>query len=489
MKKIVDYIKRYRPPKFMIYFIFLVPIVFSYIKNAKLDNDIWFLLNHGRYVFEHGIVYIEPFSIHNNLNFVMQQWLSSSIFWIIYKYFGVIGLRLLTSFILMLITFFTYKLCMLVSNKKIYLSAIITVFVTSILSMFYIVDRPQIFTYLILIVELYILELYIRNNNKKIIYILPILSILLINLHASMWLMLFLFMLPYLIDSFKIDLVFINGEGYRKKHLFICLILMIIGGFINPYGISAMTYLFGSYGISEINKFVGEMKVTNMASSSGKFVFLSIFLVIFIYMFYKKGKFKLRYILLLIGTTYLSLSSYKGFAYFIISSIFPIAYYIRDSFNIYVDKTKYWNKKVLIFYKVLCIILMIFAFVFADIKFKYEKPKNYNSVNYILKNYDKNNIKLYTGYNDGSYAEFMGLKCYIDPRAEVFLKANNQKDDIYIEYYNLQNRLISVNDFIEKYKFDVLLIEYNDVLNTSLLKYKIVYSDKDRLVYERINKG
>ena len=88
MKKIVDYIKRYRPPKFMIYFIFLVPIVFSYIKNAKLDNDIWFLLNHGRYVFEHGIVYIEPFSIHNNLNFVMQQWLSSSIFWIIYKYFG-----------------------------------------------------------------------------------------------------------------------------------------------------------------------------------------------------------------------------------------------------------------------------------------------------------------------------------------------------------------------------------------------------------------
>ena len=49
--------------------------------------------------------------------------------------------------------------------------------------------------------------------------------------------------------------------------------------------------------------------------------------------------------------------------------------------------------------------------------------------------------------------------------------------------------MISVNDFIEKYKFDVLLIEYNDVLNTSLPKYKIVYSDKDRLVYERINKG
>ena len=35
----------------------------------------------------------------------------------------------------------------------------------------------------------------------------------------------------------------------------------------------------------------------------------------------------------------------------------------------------------------------------------------------------ESNIKVYTNYNDGGFAEFYGLKCYIDPRAEVFKKS------------------------------------------------------------------
>ena len=50
----------------------------------QLNNDTWFLLNSGRYVLQHGIPTIEPFTLHQNFGFVMQQWLTAVIFWVVY---------------------------------------------------------------------------------------------------------------------------------------------------------------------------------------------------------------------------------------------------------------------------------------------------------------------------------------------------------------------------------------------------------------------
>ena len=59
----------------------IFPILASLILLTRnLDNDIWFLLTHGRYVMEHGFPMIEPFTIHEGFKFVMQQWLSAAIF-------------------------------------------------------------------------------------------------------------------------------------------------------------------------------------------------------------------------------------------------------------------------------------------------------------------------------------------------------------------------------------------------------------------------
>jgi len=34
-----------------------------FLIQIKLDNDIWFLLNSGRYVLQHGIPFVEPFTM------------------------------------------------------------------------------------------------------------------------------------------------------------------------------------------------------------------------------------------------------------------------------------------------------------------------------------------------------------------------------------------------------------------------------------------
>ncbi len=85
----------------------------------KLNNDAWFLLAHGKHVFTEGIPFVEPFTIHENFDFVMQQWLFSAVFWFLYNSLGEVGLIagvFLCAIILMLLL---YKLSLLVScNAK-----------------------------------------------------------------------------------------------------------------------------------------------------------------------------------------------------------------------------------------------------------------------------------------------------------------------------------------------------------------------------------
>ena len=489
MKKILVKIKNYKPPKFLFILLFFLVICCVFLNNKVLDNDIWFLLSHGKYVINHGIPNIEPFSMYENFSFIMQQWLSATIFYSIYYLFGKLGLRIFITFIYTLIIFLLYKITLLISNNKFYLASLIT-FLISICLIPFIVSRPQIFTYLILLLAIYLFELYIKYKKIKYLYFLPLLSLLLINLHASMWFMLFLFLLPYYLSSFNFKIKFIKGEGYFNKHLIIVLVLMFISGFINPYGIKAITYLFTSYNIKEINDYILEMQPVLITTMNGKSHYFLILSVITIYIIYKKGDLKLRYFLLLIGTIYLGIVHYKSYALFLLGGLVPLAYYLNPLFK------EYQVKKRSCKYILSCSIVslsMITLLIFTYLKTTPKDEYNYDTINqqsieYLEKNYSKD-IKLYVNYMDGSYAMFKGFKVYIDPRAEVYLKSNNQQEDIFLEYYNLQHGLIKVEDFLTKYNFDILLLNEKDkiynYLNEFASNYEEVYNDNKRFIYQR----
>ena len=63
----------------------------------------------------------------------------------------------------------------------------------------------------------------------------------------------------------------------------------------------------------------------------------------------------------------------------------------------------------------------------------------------------------------------------MDPRAEVFLKKNNHKFDIYKEYYDLQMGIIDYNEYLKKYNFTHLLINKKDYLYNKLEKNSYNY--------------
>ena len=476
MKRIKNMLVNYHPSKKMLFLYFNIPLILVLFWRVEY-NDIWFLLNHGKYVLNNGFPSIEPFTIHQNFSFVMQQWLSSVIFYLSYSLLGKYGLLLLTLLVTGYIIFISYKLCMLLSDNRYSLSVLISTIVTTLLAASFITSRPHIFTFAIIITEIYLLEKYIKEEDKRYLYPLPLLSLLEINLHASMFFMQFAFILPYLIDSFKYKIGPLKSSGYTKKPLFITVILMFLVGFINPYGINAITYIFSSYGNSYINEIVEEMLPVVITDSVGKVSFFLIFMIVSIYIFYRKSKIKPRYFYLLIGTIYLTLSSQKGLSYLIIGGILPLAYYLKPAFKKDTVKEKKKSYCYLLSSSCLVVISLLVVIGTDSMTFTYKFKEG---VDYLLENNKASDITLYIGYAEGAYPEWKGIKCYIDPRAEIFLKGNNKQKDIMEEYYLLQIGNLDVNEFLEKYKFDYLLVIETDYLYNNMDdidNYKLVYEN------------
>ena len=126
-----------------------VPCLFLY---ASLDNDLWFLFNSGRYVLAHGIPVIEPFTLHQNMGFMMQQWLSAVIFWLVYSSLGTYGVLGLVFLMLVCIVWMIYRLAMLISSGN-FLASFVATLPVSILLAHFLYTRPIAFTLLILIIN------------------------------------------------------------------------------------------------------------------------------------------------------------------------------------------------------------------------------------------------------------------------------------------------------------------------------------------------
>ena len=478
-------LKDYKPSKWVYVIFFTLPLFFTLLIIRKLDNDIWYLLSEGRYIIQNGIYHIDPLSMHKGLAVTVQNWLSASMFWVIYNTFKEPGLIIMILLCNYFICLFLYKICMVISDDNKILSLLL-MFATSItLSSHFIVSRPQILSFVVLLALIYILELYIKTDNAKYLIWLPIFSLIEINIHASLWWMLFLFTLPYVIDSFKNSIL--QTQGYRKKPLFIAIAIALLVGFINPYGYKAITFIFTSYGDKYMHSYINELlPFTFKANNLCNHMSLLILLTTLIYIFFREGHIRIRYICLYCGTLILGLMSIKGFSHFILVSTFPLAYFFKDLFPKTFDDIIPSARKLLnIFYGIFGIIVVIgtgafLVYKLINVRLSHDAQ---TAMDVLSKYADKTKHNIYSSFNDGGYVEFRGYKPYMDPRAELYLKKNNKKEDLFKEYYNLQHSLLDGEKFVEKYNFDFMLVGYGDVLRTTMqnnTKYFVLYDDSTK---------
>lgn len=480
-------------PIFIKGILFLLPIISVLILiKPRLDNDFYFLYPTGEYLINNGFPTTDFLSMHSTMNITVQQWLSTIIFYFIYSKLGEVGIYALLYICGCILTLALFKLYITVSDNF-FVTSVCTVLSSIYISLYFLTSRPHIFTFLIIVSELFILEKYVKTKKWIHLLFLPILSVLLINLHSSMWMMMFVFMAPYFAQALPIKIGKIKQEPCCSfLALTICAIVCVAFGFINPYGIEAMTYIFTSFGYEEISNLINEMLPISAKDSTGWIFFSYVGIMLCATLLYNKRKLNTRYSLLFIGTLILSLSAFKSSSYFIIAGFMAVAYSLKDfSFDLVIDESgeKKSNKTRILLIIAIIIMLIVGAATFvltsdtgADNK---DEPKitSYDILDEIvdiLDKEDKDSIVLYAGFNNGQYMEFNGYHPYIDGRAELFLKDNNNEYDYMKEYYDLKNGTLYYKDFLDRYHFNYLVVSKSEkYLYQNLLHdndYKVVYS-------------
>ena len=281
---------------------------------SNKESDIWFLLSYGRKVLTSGFPNYDFLSMHNNLSFVMQQWLSAVSFYSVYKVLGGTGLFLLVFSINLLIMYFLYKLCMLITDNKVFNSVITVCVIDILLQTFFLVPRPFLYSLLLFIIIIYILELFLKKNSRAI-YLLPLVSLLLINYHASMWLCLFIFSMPYLVELLYL---YYKQQDKRISKLILILVISFLVGFLNPYGIKNMFYSLTSYGVDIINKEIIEMSNLTFKEPlylPNHFFLVSLFTLLS-FMTFSKKKPTIRQVFLTFGIIYMAFSNFRNISIF-----------------------------------------------------------------------------------------------------------------------------------------------------------------------------
>ncbi|MBR3745450.1 MAG: hypothetical protein IKN27_00635 [Selenomonadaceae bacterium] len=501
------------------------------------ESDTNFIMNIGRYILAHGFPHVDPFTIHDGIQLVAQQWLSGIIFWEAWQNFGVAGLKL-TDFIFgALMIILHWRLCFFVSGNK--LVALVLSFVVGLITATSIVPRPQIFSTPILLAEIFLLEKFTRTGDARFLIPLPPLSALLINFHAAMWLMFFVLAMPF----------FFVKSSRHAKFLSATLATSFLFGFANPYGVDAMTYVLRSYGVEIINSHVSEMYAPSAQTVGGKIFYAAEALMIFTF---ARVKLPWRYVFLSGGLTFLALLHERNLLLFYFAATFPLAcawqnFSVEKIFPhdenfpnrlpltilffllVFVNtvmvtlilqdglselsallKILFFISALLLLYNLLVfkregsllhpailprknfsllitalIVCAIFSVTLADKKDDTDEILT-PAIEFILQSERPENISLWIGQGGGGLAGRFGLKYYIDSRAEVFLPTNSGLEkNILKEYLDLITGKIYYADFFSRYDFTHII-----VTDEMPLLFNALNRDENfKAIYERKHVG
>ena len=440
------------------------------VSNNAIDNDSWGVLAEGREIVENGIYYEDQLSMHEGLNVTVQNYGFAVIFYFVYLAFGPVGIYIIMLILNLVLCYLIYKICMLISNKNINLSLLLTLLTDLLLSRWFIVTRAQMISYIIMMLLIYLLELYIKTDKTKLLWWIPLLALIQINLHASLWPIILIITGTYLV-----------GKGYKKKPLIIALVASFLVGFLNPYGVKMMTFILTSYGVPEAHESIIELQPFNFSDNFNILLYMVIVGVILLYIFAKRQNIKLRWLILLFGFLALGINSIKGLSHLILVLLFPLAAVYK---NVLIEKwgtrkirwmTASWAGMMAVCLIVTVAVIRIPQVIDGPSESMIEVMDTLDN-----ENMDKKSLKVYTGFDYGGFVEYRGYKPYIDPRMEVFVKANNGKEDIFKEWYDLSNGDIKKQDFLDKYDFDFLItLESEKLYEPETDKYVMILEKKE----------
>ena len=461
----------------------------------SFQNDTFYTIKVGESIVKNGIDMIDHFSYHK-LPYTYPHWLYDVGIYEIYHHFGFQGLYINT-----IITFIALGLLIYFVNVKLNKSHFVSLFFSvlgTIMVANFITARAQLISYILFLLEIYFIERLLNSSKKRYGIYMLIICLLIANLHAAVWPMYFILMLPYILEyivakiSTKIKTnpnskiltnKLIIEENNNIKFLLIVFGISLLVGLLTPIGDTPYTY-FIKILMGDTQEYIQEHKALILIENyfvMGYLVFLLVPLI------FTKVKIKLTDFAMIGGLLLMSFISVRHVALLAVIGIFYLVRLIcnigKINSNRPLDLEIPWQGS---------IILLITIIIVSGAVYKINSQKDYvdesiypvSMVDYIYDELDVENIKLYNEYDFGSYLIYKELPVFIDSRSDLYTKPFNGKTDIFDECMNITT---NYGRIFKKYDITHILIYKNTYLNQILTvspNYKLVKKDDYFALFE-----
>jgi hypothetical protein len=399
--------------------------------------------------------------------------------------------------------------------------------------------RGQIVSYVLYLVELQLIERFIKKKDVLSCFGITLISCIIANTHATAWPMTLILFLPYIGEYVVANFTLIemnnrqekkykkklsklekrnnsknsekilklqkeieHCEEFRKdykvrenakiiiekidneKFLFIPIICAIIGALITPIGNIPFTYYL-KISIGNSLNYISEHFPAVMATS---LPFMTFTIIMVALLGFTNSKLKLSDAFLILGLYIMTVSSYRNCYLLIPICAVPIAKMIDDFIKTNTEvQTKEYSKSVQSFFDKLFIIFCIALLGYSGYNYIVGLNETYvdesayptKAAQFINENLDVENIKLFNEYETGSYLMMQGIPVFIDSRCDLYTPEFNKDVTILDDYMETLYGKSTVFDLMDKYEMD-----YAVLTNTSIMYTYMIEDDRCTVLYE-----
>jgi hypothetical protein len=246
-------------------------LLFVMAVRVPTDPDTWWHIRSGEYIVDHkDVPRTDPFSYTRyGEKWIDHSWGAQLVIYGVYDLFGGghepgdsgnIGLALYVAGLATLGMAFVYLMC----DGNVYLRAFVVVLGAAAAAVFW-SPRPQMFSFMLGALVLYVLHLYKRERLDRL-WLIPLIMLIWANLHGGFAIgFIFLFgsiageVLGHLFNGGDPDVV--TWRRLRKMAVITAISIPIIA--INPSGVQMLAYPFRTVGIGALQDFIQEWASPN----------------------------------------------------------------------------------------------------------------------------------------------------------------------------------------------------------------------------------
>jgi len=471
--------------------IFLFVIAF-YTFNSISDSDIWYHLKTGEYIW--GTKTVPTHDIFSytaqGARWVTHEWLSALIFFLAYHLFNSIWSVMILAAIFCLLTCWLVLKNAFLRGANFYL-ALILIFPVAFLTLGLWVPGPQIFSYFLMALLLFLLEKWRRDKKNIVLYCLPFIFLIWANLHSSVILGLIIFAFYLIASLIKSDIYSESSEKVFSRPLFFVFVASLVLCFVNPNTYRTLTYFLT---ISPVIKFLGVMDWKSILSYlyiPQVIIVLILMVVAASFIFWRSivnKKFNWRDLGLVAVFSILPLIAIRHLSYFPLV-VFPI---FVQQLSEYIPTEKFLSKnfskklayQILIVIAVICLMIKLFIFPGQAVD-KHFLPVG--AANFIAQNHISGpmfNLEM------GGYLIWRlwpQQKVFLDDRNEVFA---GQVADNYKKIALIQDNWL---ELVKNYNINYFVLGYKIPLSSlakkltkdlrEQLDFRLVYWDDASVIY------